>query len=88
MQINSHGKNLKIHLPENQAKPNPKAGSTDSGNGVEQTEQVKPQGLLDRLHGDAKVRERLLVEIESKIQTGEFLTRSAAVETAQAIADL
>lgn len=88
MQINGHGKNLKIHLPESLAKPNLKAGSTGSGNGVEQTEQVKSQGLLDRLHGDAKVRERMLVEIESKIQTGEYLTRSAAVETAQAIADL
>ncbi len=89
MEINSHGKNLKVHLPQDHnPKSTPLAGDVKSGNGVDQTEQVKPQRLIDRLHGDAKVRDRLLVEIEAKIQTGEYFTRAAAVDAAQAITDL
>ena len=89
MQINNHGKNSKVHLPQDhKPKSAPQAGDVKSGSGVDQSEQVKPQRLIDRLHGDAKVRERLMVEIEAKIQTGEYFTRSAAVEAAQGIIDL
>lgn len=82
MEIHNHGNNLNVHLPGNQ---NAKAGNLEPGNGLDQTEQVKPQRLLEELHGDAKVRERLLVEIEAKIQAGEYFTRAAAVEAAQQI---
>jgi len=89
MEINNHGKNLKVHSPQDH---NPKSTQMTSdvkrGNGVDQSEQVKPQRLIDRLHGDAKVRERLLVEIEAKVQGGEYFTRASAVEAAQEILDL
>jgi hypothetical protein len=88
MQINHHGKNSKVHLPQDHKPKSLQAGEVKSGSGVDQTEQVKPQRLVDRFHGDAKVRERLLVEIEAKIQAGEYFTRSAAVEAAQEITDL
>ena len=88
MEIHNHGKNLKVHVPANpNAKSNQAAGRADSGNGVDRTEQVKPQRLLERLEGDVKVRERLLVEVEAKIQAGEYFTRAAAVEAAQQIVD-
>jgi len=86
MEIHNHGKNLKVHFPAN---PNisskPAAGGVEVGKGVDRTEQIKPLRLLDRLEGDVKVRERLLVEIEAKIQAGEYHTRAAAVEAAQQI---
>ena len=84
MEIQNHGNNLKAHITSNQRPTN----NVDSGSGVDQTEQVKPQRLLERLDGDAKVRERLLVEIEAKVQTGEYMTRAAAVNAAQQIVDL
>ncbi len=82
MEIHNHGKNLNVHVPNGQ---NAKAGGLESGNGLDQVEQVKPQRLLEKLQGDAKVRERLLVEIEAKIQAGEYSTRAAAVEAAHNI---
>jgi len=82
MEIHNHGNSLNVHFSDKQ---NAKAGGLESGNGLDQTEQVKPQRLLERLEGDAKVRERLLVEIEAKIQAGEYFTRAAAVEAAQQI---
>ncbi len=84
MEIHNHGNNLKAHIPVNQRS----TSNVDSGSGVDQTEQVKPQRLLERLDGDAKVRERLLVEIEAKVQTGEYMTQAAAVNAAQHIVDL
>ena len=88
MEIHNHGKNLKVHFPPNQnARGNQAAGGVEAGNGVDRTEQVKPQRLLDRLEGDVKVRERLLVEIQAKVQAGEYFTRAAAVEAAQQIVD-
>ena len=88
MEIHNHGKNLKVHFPTSpNTRSNPTVGGAETGNGVDRTEQVKPQRLLDRLEGDVKVRERLLVEIEAKLQAGEYLTRAAAVDAAQQIFD-
>jgi hypothetical protein len=88
MEIHNHGKNLKVHFPPNQSvKSNQAPGGAEAGNGVDRTEQVKPQRLLERLEGDTKVRERLLVEVEAKIQAGEYFTRAAAVDAAQQIVD-
>lgn len=88
MEIHNHGKNLKVHFPPSpNARNIPAAGGAETGNGVDRTEQVKPQRLLERLEGDVKVRERLMVEIEAKIQAGEYFTRAAAVDAAQQIVD-
>lgn len=86
MEIHNHGKNLKVHFQE-QTSPRNATGGVGAENRVDQTEQVKPQRLLERLEGDVKVRERLLVEIQAKVQAGEYLTRAAAVEAAQQIVD-
>jgi len=86
MEIHNHGKNLKVHFPADQnASSKTAAGGLEAGKGVDRTEQIKPVRLLDRLEGDVKVRVRLLVEIEAKIQAGEYETRAAAVNTAQEI---
>ena len=88
MEIHNHGKNLKVHFqPNHNATSNQAPGRVATGNGVDRTEAVKPQRLLERLEGDAKVRERLLVEIKAKVQAGEYFTRAAAVEAAQQIVD-
>ncbi len=85
MEINNHGKNLHVHFSANKAsRP---AGNVENGSAVEQSVETKPQKLLDRLQGDAKVRDRLLVEIQAKVQAGEYLTRAAAEEAAQQIVD-
>jgi hypothetical protein len=83
MEIHSHGKNLKVHFPvQSNAKS---ADGPGRGNGVDQTEQAKPQRLIERLQGDTEVRERLLVEIQAKIHAGEYATRVAAEKAAQQI---
>ena len=88
MEIHNHGNNLKVHYQANQnAKGSQAQGGVEAGNGVDRAEQVKPQRLLERLEGDAKVRERLLVEVKAQIQAGEYFTRSAAVEAAEQIVD-
>lgn len=85
---NSHGNNLKVNFPTSQnAKTTNGAGGVEGGNTSNQVEQVKPQGLLNRLEGDVKAREQLLVEVQAKVQAGEYSTREAAVETAQRIVD-
>ena len=86
MEIHNHGKNLEVHFQSKNSMPNNKAG-VEAGNGVDRTEPAKPQGLLERLHGDAQVREKLLLGIEAKIAAGEYLTRAAAEEAAQQIVD-
>ena len=89
MEIHSHGKNLKVHYPVKPgANESNVAPELKSGNGVDQTEQVKPQRLLERLQGDTEVRDRLLVEIQAKIHAGEYSTRVAAEKAAQQIVGL
>ena len=86
MEIHNHGNNLKPPFNQRNSQTNSTSG-TPAENGVDQVKQVKPQRLLEKLDGDAKVRERLLVEIKAKVQTGEYLTRAAAVEAAEQIVD-
>ena len=83
MEINSHG-NIKVELtkPETQS-----VRATDGVSEASEIEQIKPQPLLERLQGDAKVREQLLVEVKAKIEAGEYATRAAAVEAAQQIVE-
>ena len=87
MEINNHGKNLEVHFHNKTSKPNNKTGGLEVGNGADRLEQVKPQGLLERLQGDTQVREKLLVEVKAKIAAGEYFTRVAAEEAAQQIVD-
>lgn len=87
MEIHNHGKNLKVHFPPSPSAKGSHAAGAEAGNSVDRNEPVKPQRLLERLEGDVKVRERLLVEIEAKIQAGEYFTRAAAVEAAEQIVD-
>lgn len=84
MQINGHGKHIKVNPPQ------PNITGTSANDGVSaggEIEQIKPQRLLERLQGDAKVREQLLVEVKAKVAAGEYATRAAAVETAQQIVE-
>jgi hypothetical protein len=84
-----HGKDLKIHAThKTPPAPHGMTGDVKLGDGVEQTEQVKPQRLLERLQGDAEVRSRLLVEIQAKFQAGEYSTRVAAERAATQIIGL
>lgn len=85
MEINNHGKNLHVHFSMNQASR--QAGNLENGAPIEQTSETKSTNLRDRLQGDAKVRERLLVEIQAKVQAGEYHTRAAAEKAAQQIVD-
>ena len=86
MEIHNHGKNLKIHYPVNPGANDSKvAPELKSAGGVDQSEQVNPHRLLERLRGDTEVRERLLVEIQAKIHAGEYSTRAAAEKAAQQI---
>ena len=87
MEIHNHGKDLSVHFPANQTGQKSPAGNVENGRGVERQEEAKPQRLLERLQGDAKVRERLLVEIKAKIHAGEYFTRAAAEEAAQNIVE-
>jgi len=84
MEIHNRGNSLRVHFQSN--KPNSSAGNVESGR-VDSASQTKPQNLLERLEGDVKVRERLMVEIKAKIQTGEYLTRAAAEDAAQNIVE-
>ena len=89
MEIHNHGKNLKVHYPVKPGANEPKvAPDLKSANGVDQSEQVKPQRLVERLRGETEVRERLLVEIQAKIHAGEYATRAAAEKAAQQIVGL
>lgn len=84
-----HGKNLKVHAPhKTPAAPHGLAGEVKSGDGVERSEQVKPQRLLERLQGDAEVRNQLLVEIQAKLHAGEYGTRAAVERAAEQIVGL
>lgn len=81
MEIHNQGKDLRVHFQIN--KSSQPAGSVENGRAVDRTNEAKPQRLLERLEGDAKVRERLLVEIQAKVQAGEYMTRAAAEDAAQ-----
>lgn len=86
MEIHNHGNILKLHSRDRAGVAgNRSATLTDTGNGVDSSAEVQPQRLIERLEGDAEVRNRLLVEIQAKIQAGEYLTRVAAERAAEQI---
>lgn len=85
MEIHNHGNNPKVHL--NSDKANREVAGVESESKVDRTQPMVPQQLVERLEGDAAVRERLLVEVKAKVLAGEYLTRAAAEEAAQHIVD-
>lgn len=89
MEIHNHGKILRIHTRSHSGvNGNQNAAESKSSEGVERSEEVKPQRLLERLKGNAEVRNRLLVEIQAKVQAGEYATRVAAERAAEQIVGL
>lgn len=86
MEIHNHGKNLKAHFPPKQAAPQPRsAPELAAGSDVAEANRSNPQRLLEQLESGEAVRKQLLVEIQAKIQAGEYQTRAAAVKAAEQI---
>ena len=89
MEIHKHGKNLKVHFPVK-----PAAQNSGSANGlnredkVARTNETQPKRLLQQLQSGETVRKQLLVEIQAKIQAGEYATRVAAEQSAADILNL
>ena len=84
MEIHNGGHNHRLHMQPNSAD---RQTSRIEGQQLQAADEVKPSQLLERLEGDAKVRERLLVEIQAKVHAGEYMTRAAAEQAAQQIVD-
>lgn len=84
MEIHNHGQNSRIHF---QAKSPKSSTPAEGGSSVDRANDVQPKRLAERLEGDAKVRERLLVEVKAKFLAGEYATREAVEEAAQNIVD-
>jgi hypothetical protein len=84
VEIHNHGHNSRIHFQAKSPKP---ATQVDGGNSVDRANEVQPKRLAERLEGDAKVRDRLLVEVKAKFLAGEYVTRAAVEEAAQNIVD-
>gem|GEM_PF-1565044 len=85
MEIYNHGNNPRDRFQINNSSPKPE--NVENGKEVDRSDEVKPSQLLERLEGDMNVRERLLVEIQAKVQAGEYSTRAAAESAAQNIVD-
>ena len=85
MEIYNHGNNPRDRFQINNSSPKPE--NVENGKEVDRSDEVKPSQLLERLEGDMNVRERLLVEIQAKVQAGENSTRAAAGSAAQNIVD-
>ena len=85
MEIHNHGSASRIHSRVNQ--PSQSADNVDRSTSTERTDQVNPSSLLERLEGDAEVRERLLVEVKAKFQAGQYSTDAAIEQAAQSIVE-
>lgn len=84
MEIHNHGQNSRIHF---QAKNSQPQNQVEGSGSVDRANDVQPKKLAERLEGDAKVRERLLVEVKAKFLAGEYVTRAAVEDAAQNIVD-
>ena len=85
MEIHNHGLKSQINFQANN--PSRNAGNVDSAQAANGTNDVQPSRLIERLEGDAKVRERLLVEVKAKFQAGEYDTQTAIEKAANVIVD-
>lgn len=85
MEIHNHGNDHRLHFRGNESARKPSQAGSEST--VQPTDQVEPSRLVERLQGDAEVRERLLVEIQARVLAGEYMTRAAAEQAAQQIVE-
>ena len=89
MEIHNHGKNLKVHFPVKPTAQNPDSvQGLNKENQVARTNETNPKRLLQQLKSGEAVRKQLLVEIQAKIQAGEYATRAAAEQAAADILNL
>ncbi len=89
MDIQNHGKNLKVHFP---VKPggqnvNSAAGQTAKIDAAPVSE-ARATRLIDQVKSGEAVRKQLLTEIQAKVQAGEYQTRAAVEEAAANIVGL
>ena len=85
MEIHNHGNASRIHFQSNQSSQS--AADVDRSSTNDGVDKVRPSNLLERLEGDAEVRERLMVEIKAKFHAGEYSTRAAVEQAAQNIVE-
>ena len=89
---NRESTSLQPHIASQKLQPSggdvsgPKASGLSSAAPSIDTSSI--ESLTSLLAGGAEVRESLVQEIKLKIETGEYLTQKAAVETADAILNL
>ncbi len=88
MEIHNHGKILKTPFILKAGLSGSEAGGVSREAGIEQTEQVQPARLIERLRGDEEIRNRKLVEIQAKVHAGEYSTRAAVERAAEQIVGL
>jgi anti-sigma28 factor (negative regulator of flagellin synthesis) len=92
MKIHDSGNVLRSHLQSQRTQASTgnvsdqKASGLSSASPAIETNSI--EALTSLLVGGAEVRESLVQEIKLKIQTGEYLSQKAAVETADAILNL
>ena len=84
MEIHNHGNNLKPHVPAAQ-NGQAKTPAGAPGQNAQQTDAPNEQHLLEKLRSGDALRQQLLVEIQAKIQAGEYQTRAAALKAAEQI---
>lgn len=85
MEIHNHGNDPRLHFRGNNSAR--QTSKVEGESSVTSTDQVQTSRLRERLEGDVKVRERLLVEIQSRVLAGEYMTRAAAEQAAQQIVE-
>jgi hypothetical protein len=88
MEIHNHGKILKSPFILKAGNSGNAAAGVSREAGVEQTEQVQPARLIERLEGNDEVRNQKLVEIQAKVHAGEYSTRAAVERAAEQIVGL
>ena len=92
MRIDNGGKPIRPHVPAEQTKPTRKAGGGVTGGGTADSLTSVNIGSLDNLlksvAGSGEIRESVVNDIKLKIQTGEYLAKQSALETASSILNL
>ena len=85
MEINNHSNASRIHSQANSSSQ--PANNVDRSSETERSDEAHPSNLLERLEGDANVRERLLVEVKAKFQAGQYSTDAAIEQAARNIVE-
>jgi len=93
MKINNGNNIPRPHVQSQKSQPNVGKVSNQRASGLEGTSASVETSSIENLtalleDGVSNVRDSLVQEIKLKIQTGEYLTQKAAVDTADAILNL